>query len=154
MARTYTRRELRLLGEYLAATYPHATIANNVRLGDYPIHLARQLPPDVPKESLSSYRRYVDAIVKLPDKVILVEAKIILDTDAYGAMKLYATEWPNTPEYQSWTALPFDQVLVAAVIDPKVKAMAEADGMIVVQYSPPWLSSADLKSQANVGVQG
>jgi hypothetical protein len=151
MARAYTRREQRLLGEYLAARYPTATIAMNVRLGDYPIHLANQLPPNVPIQALNAYRRYVDAIVKLPDRVILVEAKITLNMDAAGTIRLYKELWPTTPEYTHWHDLPVEMEIVAAIIDPVIKRLAESDGVRVVQYSPAWLNAAILANEVNVG---
>lgn len=150
MARTYQRRELRLLGEWLAATYPNAIISNNVRLGDYPIHLAGALPAGMSKKALSGYRRYVDAVVKLPEKVLLVEAKITLDVDAAASLELYKELWPDTPEYDAWTKLPVELVIVAAIIDPVVKRLAEQKGVTVIQYSPPWLSVSDVASDANV----
>ena len=124
-------------------------IASNVRLGNYPLHLVGQLPPGVSPESLSSYRRYVDAAVILPDKVILVEAKIVLQQGARDALQAYAKLWPSTPEYKLYSKLPVKLLIVAAVIDPIFKQMAEADGIQVVQYSPPWLSSGDIKSSVN-----
>lgn len=149
MPRPYVRRELRLLGEFLASNYPNATIANNVRLGAVPLHLARLLPVGVNKNTLNGYRRYADAVIKLPDKVILVEAKIVLDTDAVGALMLYAKKWPDTPEFEAWTKLPFSLLIVAAVIDPEVKQLAEEQKITVAQYSPPWLSASDLAAQTN-----
>jgi len=150
VARSYQRRELRLLGEFLAATYPNAQIGNNVRLGDYPLQLAGALPPGVSKKALSGYRRYVDAVVKLPDKVILVEAKITLDVDAAASLELYAKLWPDTPELAPWTKLPVQLLIVAAIIDPVVKQLAEAKGITVVQYRPAWLQTTDLRSDVNV----
>ncbi len=150
MARSYQRRELRLLGEYLAAAYPNGIIANNVRLGTVPLHLARLLPPGTEPDSLKGYRRYADAVVKLPDRVVLVEAKIVLDTDAVGALMLYAKKWPDTPEFKEWTALPVQLLIVAAVIDPEVKQLAGEQHIDVVQYSPPWLAASDLRGQVNI----
>lgn len=151
MARPYTRREQRLLGEYLAARYPTATIALNVRVGDYPLHLANQLPPGVPVKALNGYRRYVDAIVKLADRVILIEAKVTLNMDAAGTIRLYKELWPTTPEYTHWRDLPVELEIVAAIIDPVVKRLAESDGVRVVQYSPAWLNASILASEVNVG---
>lgn len=141
-----------MLGDWLAATYPDATIANNVRLGDYPIHLAGALPAGVSKKALSSYRRYVDAVVKLPDRVLLVEAKITLDVDAAASLELYRELWPSTPEFSTWAKLPVDLVIVAAIVDPVVKMLAEKKGITVVQFRPAWLSASDLASDANTRV--
>lgn len=147
--RPYVQRERRLLSEYLARNYPNARAILNQRLGAYPLHVAAPLPPNVPPSALSSFRRYVDALVIEPERLTMIEAKIIQAPGAAESLELYSRLLPSTPELAPYLHLPLKKLVVAAVTDPVLSAMAAERGIETVTFTPAWVFSDLMETEFN-----
>jgi len=143
--RVYTARERRLLAEYGAFNWKGARVIYNPRLGPVPLQAIGMLAPNVPAAALSSYRRYPDALVIWPDRILMVEAKIIASGGAVGMLEEYLLLWPNSPDYQAEVLKPIQGAILTAFTDPIARQLAASHGMQWLIYSPSWIQ-ADLMS--------
>jgi len=125
--------ETKFLQEWVDATYPNSFRKYRQRLGR-PVQLGNIGSADNP--FAKNYRLWADAVIILPDKVILVEAKIYRRRDGVAQLKDYAKLFPETPELQGFKNLPLELVLVIPVKDPTVESFAEGTGIKVVVFEP------------------
>jgi len=136
---TWTPAEGRLVGEYLAVRFPDARTAQRVRVGSYVHHLdAAQLDPGEAR-MLGVWRRWVDAVVFLPEYTLLIEAAILPDPGDVAQLDLYRELWPMTPEHADRRDLPVRGQLVYAVDDPPIRVLASRWGFTVDVFRPPWI---------------
>lgn len=141
MARDYTIREMRLVGEWLSREYGGQSFAMRVRLGTAHPELLADVADESERKMLEgAFRRYVDGLVTLKDRVVLVEAKIVLSAGAISQLELYDMLFPSTPEYRPWASLPRELVLLYAVEDPAVVALARSKGIRCVLFRPAWVN--------------
>ena len=148
--KTFEPREERMLSEWLARTYQTGRIIQRVRLGPILTNLANA-PLNLAEYNLvGNVRRWADAVVILPDRVVLIEAAILPDPGDVSRLHLYAELWPHTPEYSEYTGLPLELVLLTAIPDPVLVRIAGKFGVSCVQYTPDWISEylATLTSRA------
>jgi len=137
--RKWQPRELRLVSEFLNEWFPDFPHMLRVRLGRPP-RLA-EIPELTPEEEalLGVWRRWVDAIVIMPSKLILIEVAIRPDPGDISKLELYERLVPFTPELEEFIHLPVEKWLVYAVEDAAVLAMAEERGIVCVEYRPAWI---------------
>jgi hypothetical protein len=137
--RTWRPVETRLLAEYLAARWPGHRVQQRVRVGR--LHPSLEIPGLSPEEqqALGCWRRWVDAIVWDPPRVILMEAAVKPDPGDVSQLELYLHLFPTTPEFQEWAAAPLVGVLVYAVDDPTIHRLARGRGLLVDVFSPSWI---------------
>lgn len=111
-----------------------------MRLGALPAELAAQGYSEEEQRLLhNAYARWADAIVELPDRTELVEAKIIAHPVAIGQLDLYAELLPLTPALSHRKHLPITKVLLYAVPDEMVLRQARRAGVMLEQYTAPWI---------------
>jgi len=137
--RKWQPRELRLISEFLNEWFPDFPHMLRVRLGRPP-RLA-EIPGLTPEEEalLGVWRRWADAIVIMPSKLIIIEAAIRPDPGDISKLELYERLVPFTPELEEYAHLPVEKWLVYAIEDAAVLAMAEEKGIVCVEYRPRWI---------------
>lgn len=138
--RDWTPRETRLVAEYVARAFPDARVILHPRLG-----------PPLPRSDLGRFsedearavghvlRRYADAIVVERDRLLVVEAKIILEPGVISQLLLYLELVKTTPELEQFRGRPLQGLIVCSVLDEATVALAARSGLRVVTWRPPWV---------------
>jgi hypothetical protein len=140
MARTeYTQRERRYVPEFVNEKYPNRTsVAYNMAVGPAPEALSRA-HPEIPIESFRRWRFWIDAVVTLRDRLVLIEGKIRKPAEGLGQLLLYRALLPQTPELEPFSFLPVEMVLVTPRPDPRVIGVASSLDIRVEVFSKPWV---------------
>jgi len=88
---------------------------------------------------LGVFRRWADAVVTMPDRIVLIEGKILPQLGVISQLKAYERMIPNTPEYREHATKPVEKVLVCAIEDPLITQLAREEGIRVVIFRPEWI---------------
>jgi hypothetical protein len=132
--------ETRLVNEWLVATYPTSHWQTHVRLGSMPLGIATDNLDDQAAMLVHSrFARWADAIVALPDRTRLVEAKVVAHPNAIAQLIVYKRLMPFTPGLRIRTDVPIELVMLYARPDDVVLQVAAEMGITSVQYDPPWV---------------
>jgi len=132
------QRERRFIVDYVRTRYPNDRAMFNVRLGGIP---AKMEGVDIGGLSSNIYKvfnRYVDAIVIAQDRLLLIEAKILVDLGAVSQLEYYRSLVPQSPDLARYSALPIDLQIVTASADPSFVAFAASKGVNIVVFRPPY----------------
>jgi hypothetical protein len=140
MARAeYQQRERRYVPEFVNEKYQRrAAVFYNTAVGPAP-EVLYALHPEVPLENFRRWRFWVDAVVILSDKMVLVEGKLRTSAEALGQLLLYKALLPQTPELKPYAHLPVEMVLVTPRPDPRVIGVAASLNIRVEVYVTPWV---------------
>lgn len=150
----YTPAERRLVAEWAAREYPDELKLFQFRIGAGPRSMAETgLTEEEWRSSYGMLRRYADVLVVTDDRWILVEGKIVSAPVAVGELELYARLLPSTPELADLPRAPIELVLLYAVEDAAVSAMARDKGMRTVLFRPPWVDEY-LRTKRERGAAG
>lgn len=138
--RHWQPREMQMVQEYLTKYYSRETWATRVRLGSpQPSRPAEEMTHEE-LAALTSWRRWADAIVYLPDRIILIEAAIRPEPGDVSKLQLYKMLFPHTPELERHANKPVEMILLYAIEDPATNYLARQQGIRTVEYKPPWLN--------------
>lgn len=147
--RTYTPRTTRLLSEYLAQTYPTATIIQEFHLSaPNPAALAAAGPGVSPRFG-STIMGYADAAVILPGEVAFFEAKDRPTASGIAQLVGYGQLWPMSHESTLYPDHKLTLHLLVAHDVPTLSASARTQGITVVVYDPPWYDASVSASERN-----
>lgn len=134
----YKQRERRYVPEYCEKTYPErVAIFYNMAVGPAPEELNR-LHPEVPLAAFRRWRFWIDAVVILQDRMILVEGKLRQVQGGLGQLLFYQWMLPQTPELAPYKHLAVEMVLVIPKPDPRILGFADRMGITVDVYRPEW----------------
>ncbi len=130
--------ELEFVGEWVTKTFPHARYQTQVRLG--------RIQPRAPdgqftveeKRMLGLWRRRIDCIVFLPDRLLLVEAVLRALPGKLMVLKLYEKLVRQTPELSEYHDLPIQKILLYAIEDPVLLVIAREEGITPIRFVPRW----------------
>jgi len=137
--RQWQPREMRLVSEFLAERYPKYPTLTRVRLGSIHPDLKPELLSESERRFIGVWRRWADAVVIMPHKLILIEAAIRSSPAKISQLELYAHLLPLTPEFAEHKDKPIEKMLVSAIEDPVVTVMAAERDIKVVQFHPKWV---------------
>lgn len=137
--RNWAPREYRLVAEFVSEFYPEYESRTHVHLGSTPPRLKGRFAKPEDERLVGVFRRWADAIVMMPDRLILIEGKILPQPGVISQLNLYARLLPKTPELQEHKDKPIERVLVCAIPDPLLNAMCREEGIRVVIYRPKWV---------------
>lgn len=87
------------------------------------------------------FRRWADALVFLPDKIVLIEAKILPQPGVISQLKLYEELIPKTPQLAEHYYKPVEKLLVCAIEDRVITELARREGIRVVVFRPAWIDA-------------
>lgn len=139
--RDWQPREQRLVAEYIARFYRDHESQTHVHLGSVQPRLKGKFQTEADARMLGLFRRWADALVLLPDRIVLIEGKILPQPGVLSQLELYARLIPKTPELAEHKHKPIEKVLLCAIEDPQVTAMAREQDVRVVTFKPAWLNS-------------
>lgn len=133
------QRERRYVVEYVNERFPDRRSAvYNAMVGPAPEELVK-MHPEVSLQHFRRWRFYVDAVVVMEDRLILVETKLRKPDRGIGALLMYKPLVKETPELKPYADLPLELLLVTPRPDPRVIAVAAANGIKVDVYAPDWV---------------
>ena len=146
MARSYEPWERRLVAEYVPRAHPRGDWDFNVRLGGPPHGMSWERYTAPEQRALGGvFRRWVDALVRYPDRIVCVEGKMVLEPVALAELELYARLLPASNDYWYASGSRIELEAVYAVADPVIEAMGREKGIRMVLYRPTfydtWLVS-------------
>lgn len=137
--RDWQPREQRLVSEFVARFYPDHESRTHVHLGSTPPRLKGRYATDEEARLLGVFRRWADALVFLPDRIILIEGKILPQPGVISQLKLYEELIPKTPELAEHKSKPIEKVLVCAIEDRLISELARREGVTVRIFHPAWI---------------
>ena len=140
MARKTRQVETRMVSEYLLANY-----------SKFPYLMAQ--PLGVVSEALMTtegyaqaikmsrpYRPEADAIVILPNYLLLIEAKVWNVVNGLAKLPMYRSLVPITPELKQYQPREILMQLVVGWTNSNLDTMARDAGVEIKIYSPAWLA--------------
>ena len=139
MPRRYTIVHEQYLLEWLMKNYPAGTWRTNVRLGAVSKELLERTVTPEERRALKLWTFQADAVVLLPDKVVIVEALVRPEWWKMLQLEEYERAFKNTPEFKEHWDKPIEKVLLTTIDSPYHRAMAHEKGIRVVLYQPPWI---------------
>lgn len=139
MARKNQQVESRMVSEYLLDQYAQFPTISPVPLGAISDELAAQVGFAKAVGMSRPFRPYADAVVILPNYLLLVEAKVWNVVNGLAKLPLYKSLVPVTPELKQYTGREVLMELVVAWTNSNLEIMAKDAGVRLKVYSPPWL---------------
>jgi len=135
----YKQRERRYVPEYVREKFPNlVAFLQNLAVGPPPEALWKA-HPEIPFEHFRRWRFWIDGVVILPDRMILLEGKIRDPVSGLGQLLVYKALLPETPELAPYTHLPIEMRLVTPRPDPRVIGVATSLGIVVDIWTKPWV---------------
>jgi len=140
MARAESKqRERRYIPEYVNEKYPNrVAVFYNMAVGPAPGELWKT-HPEIPYEHFRRWRFWIDAVVILSDRMVLLEGKIRKPAEGLGQLLMYKALLPETPELSPYVRLPVEMILVTPRPDPRVIGVAASLGVKVEIWTKPWV---------------
>ena len=77
----------------------------------------------------------------MPDRIVLIEGKILPQPGVISQLQLYERLLPKTPELAEHKDKPIEKVLLCAIPDPLLNTLCREAGIRVVVYRPKWITS-------------
>ena len=139
MSRRWQPRELRLVSEFLAQEYRDYPYQTHVRLGSIRPRVDGAFVGDEEVRMLGVFRRWADALVILPDRLVLIEAAIRPEPGDISMLELYERLIPNTPELAEHVGKPVEKVLLYCMPDDLLLTLAREKGIQVRYFRPAWV---------------
>jgi hypothetical protein len=139
MPRKWEPREMRMVAEYTAKFYSKNQVLTRVRLGAlHPSLNIDNLDADE-KAMLGVWRRWADAIVITPSKLILIEGAILADPGDISKLIIYKSLIPHTPELSNYLDRDIEMQLVYSIEDPLIVITARQVGIKTILFQPDWI---------------
>jgi len=138
---TRLRREIepRWVAEYIVKFYPHYPVRYRVALGPVPEELVKAHGLSKALRIYRAWRPEADALLILPDRLVLVEAKIFKVMDGISKLPIYKALIPKTPELAPYHHLPVEaKLLLVRAVEPWITAAKEY-GIELVNWVPTWV---------------
>ncbi len=139
--RDWTPREQRLVSEFVNRFYRGHEVKLHARLGTVQPRLAGRYATDADLRLVGLFRRWADAVVFQPDRVVLIEGKILPQPGVLSQLNLYERVFAKTPEFSEHAHKPIEKVLLCAIEDPVVTQLAREQNVRVVVFRPKWIDS-------------
>lgn len=131
--------ETRLVSEWVPLNYPGRDWRLQFRVGHDPDIPGFQIVDEEERRWARSLNRRVDAVVKPPPDLVVIEAKMWDATSAIGRLKEYLLLLPATPEVKEWGPVRVVPVLLTGQDDPIARVLCEREGIEYVFWEPPWI---------------
>jgi len=140
MARKSQQVETRMVAEYLAQEYSKFTFITKVPLGKIDEALLATEGYQRALGLTRPFRPEVDAVVVLPQYLVLVEAKVWSVVNGLAKLPMYKSLVPFTPELQQYLPRDIIMELVVGWTNSNLEIMARDAGVRLRVYCPDWLN--------------
>ena len=131
------QRERLLLSEYIRLHLQGMIVRQNCPLGLVPESLVADFGPRAALRIARKMRPEVDALVIAPDKLILIEAKVIRWVDGLAKLPLYKALILDTPELVQYKDRPVVMRLIMPYVQENMLSVAARMGVEVVEFTTP-----------------
>jgi hypothetical protein len=139
MARKSRQVETRMVSEYLLLQYSKFPSRTGVPLGKIDDKLMADHGYQKAIDMSRPYRPEADAIVFLPNYLLLIEAKVWNVVGGLSKLPMYRDLVPFTPELAQYKGREILMELVVGWTNDNLEIMAQGRGVAVKVYSPAWL---------------
>jgi len=139
--RNWAPREQRLVSEFVARYYKEYESRTHVHLGATHPRLRGRFAKPEDDRLVGVFRRWADAIVIMPDRIVLIEGKILPQPGVISQLALYEMLLPKTPELAEHKDKPVEKLLICAIEDPLITELARTEGIRVVIFIPRWIKA-------------
>lgn len=139
--RNWEPREQRLVSEFVAEFYGEHESRTHVHLGSIPERLRGKFAKGEDLGPLTPLMRWADALVFMPDHVVLIEAKILPQPGVISQLLLYEELIPKSQHLGEHKDKPVEKRLVCAIEDPLISELARRSGIRVIIYRPKWIDA-------------
>lgn len=136
--KTRRQTEALLCSQYVAENYPTARTYIQQYLGPWNHGPNGEVLTEAEQRSIGTGRRRADAVLVLPDKIVLLECYIHVQLGKLSQLMTYMQLLPLTPELKEFAHLPVEGKLVGAQRDPVLDQMAAKFGVEVIIFQPKW----------------
>jgi len=127
------------LVEWLGINYPAGTWSTNIRLGKIKSLEERKLMPEEERLLIGAFGAQADAIVLLPDRVVIVEAMVRHEPGTAEDLLKYEMLFRETEEFKEHWHKPIEKIIVTPLDVGMYLAFYEKMGIKVVKYAPLWI---------------
>ena len=141
MPRKWEPHELRMTTDYLIERHPDAVHMTRVRVGPLPPQAAETEREGISPRIYYPTLHWADGIALYPDRSIVLEVKVKLDSRALGQILTNLDLFPDTPEFRDRAELPLSGEVVYAYPDRETLRMLDRHGIRHVQYRPPYIEA-------------
>jgi hypothetical protein len=117
-----------LMYEYVAKTYGNIPHWFRIEVGP--------IPNGGKNPIYARTRRWADAIIRMPDGILIIEGKMKAKPDVVSQLLNYRQLFPLTPLFQKYKDEPIELKLVVALIDDETKTFVENAGIEVEVFRP------------------
>ena len=139
MARKTRQVETRMVSEYIKTNYAQFTVLTAQPVGAIPEALMASEGYQKALGVMRPYRPEVDAIVVLPNHLLLIEAKVWNVINGLAKLPLYKSLIPVTPELKEYMPRDILMELVVGWTNTNLEIMALSAGVAVKVFAPAWL---------------
>ena len=133
------QNERLLCSQYVAENYPTGRIFTQQYLGPFNHDTELKDLTNSQKLAIGTGRRRADAVIVLPDKIVLIESYVHVALGKLSQLMTYIQLLPSTPELADFVHLPIEGILVGAQRDPILDQMAARFDISVVIFRPSWV---------------
>ena len=131
------QRERALLAEYIRLKLPGVQVRQNCPLGIVPESLIVEYGRTAALRVARKMRPEVDALVITPDRLILIEAKILRWVDGLAHLVVYKALVPDTPELEEYAKRPVVMRMVIPFTQENMRSVAERMGVEIDEFTTP-----------------
>ena len=132
-------RERRMISEWALDRHPQDIVRFNLPLGAIPANLPQVTSEGKRTGAARPWRLRADAVVICPDRLRIVEAKILSTKSALGDLLLYRPLVDETPELQMYMPRTIEMVAVVPWESESIQAIARPLGITIDVFEPDWL---------------
>lgn len=139
MARKSRAVETRMVSEYIKTNYSQFPSIMAQPLGGVPNALMETEGYQRALGVMRPFRPEVDAIVILPNHLLIIEAKVWQVMNGLAKLPMYKSLVPFTPELKEYMPRDVLMELVVGWTSPNLELMANDHGIAVKVFCPDWL---------------
>lgn len=139
MARKTRQVETRMVSEYLLSAYANFPTRTAVPLGKVSESLMASWGYQKAIRMSRPGRPEVDALVFLPNYLVIVEAKVWNVINGCAKLPLYQSLIPTTPELAEYKNREVIKELVVGWTNDNLETMAKSNGVRIRVFCPDWL---------------
>jgi len=131
------QRERALLTAYMQAKLQGLQVRQNCPLGLVPESLVMEYGRTAALRVARKMRPEVDALVIYPDRLVLIEAKIVRWVDGLSKLVVYRALVPDTPELEPYAQRPVVLQLLIPYTQDNMRSVAARLGVELVEFTTP-----------------